>query len=451
MPMPTPQSSQPKYTPTQLAAFQTATQLSTAAGPDLSLAYSHCTQALTRAQSAQREMASAQSQLSKVLRQIRGLNAAAAAAVVVADVFTSTPLLGLVNIAARAEGLMNAYSADMTSLASSLSAINRLLSRRQLVYASGVVNRYKVNTCTKYRSFSSKIGGLDTATRQAVSEVGRIKRVLESYGSESGRQRRNQTTQLMTDLMIALDGVRTDLTTLMRSGSAIRNIRRYIDLKNNNEYCGADSKTKYIGPQPATAADRANSSNYRAMTADEKAAYCYGLNELSFILQYTAAKQGRSWTAYRQRWNRLSNSDKDRNIITGLDEIRTAIKRLRNNALPAARKSFVDAFAGMSQIVGKTSSAFTASQRNKFGPVPQLALQVNDAFVSIVNARQAMQPYQSTLAVASNPMVIGCQSGSGYAGYGALEDKSPDWSPLLVMGGAVVLGMIGAHLHAKGV
>jgi hypothetical protein len=424
------------YTPTQQAAFTAATNISTAVGPDLKLAYGYTVQAVTNAREARDEMAQALADLTEVTTQIKFVStwgqSLLSAGVEMAIASTISVLTSEVS---QAEVLMKAYYEDIASLTSSLEGIQRLVSRYQLQYGGGVATAYKVNTCAKYRTFSAKVQGVPTAQRQLASEIGRINKILAFYGSDAGRQRRNQTKQLMTDTAIRLDNFRGLLTSLMRSGWSITRIRKWID-RNNGDPCGV----RYSGSGPTP-------SNWNEAQANE----CHGLNKLAGILQYTAIKQKRSWTNYRMRWNSLSDSDKERNIVTGLDGVRSALKRLRNKKIPNARARFVNAFAGMSQVVGKTSAAFTSSQRRKFGRVAQLSLKVSDAFAAVANAGVQLMPYKSTISMVSNPMVIGCQSGSGYAGYGALEDKSSDWSPLLVMSGAVMLGMLGAHLHAKGI
>jgi hypothetical protein len=264
----------------------------------------------------------------------------------------------------------------------------------------------RVSSCTQYRGFHT---ASQFNAKRAQKWVEEMKNEIGKYAATGGKQLRNQVKRALTDIKVGLNTVTTTLTTVIRDflGAFRRNVNRR----------GYDTFQSLW-----TAVFERSAKDF-------------------------AERRGMSYVPGRQDfWNYYAQQDSNAQeylIKRGLIRLRTVVGRLRDNTMPAIRAEWVKTFAKLGQVVGSTRSAPAGS-----GPV-------TFAYTALRDASNILRRYLSVMSALPiappDPALISCQSGSGYAGYGALEDTSPDWSPLLVMGGAVMLGMLGAHLHAKGI
>ena len=183
------------------------------------------------------------------------------------------------------------------------------------------------------------------------------------------------------------------------------------------------------------------------MTVEDHANTCHGLNQFSFVMRLVAKKQGRTWTQYRQRWNRLSNSDKKRNIVTGFQQMRGQLEVLRDRVIPKARAAFVKLFSGMSDALGRSGPGVGLSQSriDQFGPIPTAYLQLNGALGQVIQSQMTASQYQSVVSAIINPSNVQCQQGSGYAGIFGGDDDGEPMNPMLAVGGGLVAGLAVAH------
>jgi hypothetical protein len=334
-----------------------------------------------------------------------------------------------------AYNLVQAYEVDAMRVLQSVTRIRYTLQRMTFNYRDTPVGKYDVKSCSNLRQFKTRASSAKSNLGSIYRDLYQIRETLYSYGSLAGRQRRNQTKQLMTNAKLAVNEAMTALTQMARSGVIVKNIRRGIDITNSAGHrdqgpCG--SYYRGSGPTPEG-------------WNDSQAAYCRGLNTLEMFFKLVAAKQGRSWTNYRMRWNSLSNSDKERNIVTGLTEFREQVLRpMRNRTIPNAREDFVDAFKGMSDVIGKRRSEYTAAQYNALGKAAKAALQLTDVMNDVRKAEQQSNSLALPLAVIGDLSPVQCQFGSGYAGLFSSDDGEP-MDPMLLVGGGLMAGVAVAH------
>lgn len=330
-------------------------------------------------------------------------------------------IIGAAGLMEQAYRLLTEYYSDVNNALLQVNRVYYNLGRVPFKYRSTVIGKYDVKSCSNLRVFKGQADIAEGVLGSIYQSLHAVRETLYFYGSDAGRQRRNQTKQLMTEAKLGCNDLMAFLTSMARSGVALANLRRWIDLQNDN-----------ICESPYSSGDNA-------------AATCHGLNSLAAIFQLVAAKQGRSWTNYRMRWRNLSNSDKERNIKTGLTLLREdVIKPLRNRKIPNAREQFVDLFAGMSDVVGKMRGQFTTSQYNALGPIAQATLQVTAAMSAVRQADAKADSLQLPLAVLGDLTPVQCQSGSGYAGLFSSDDGEP-MDPMLLVGGGLVAGLAVAH------
>ena len=164
-------------------------------------------------------------------------------------------------------------------------------------------------------------------------------------------------------------------------------------------------------------------------------------------MKRTARKQGRTWTQYRQRWNRLSDTDKERNITTAFKRLRKVLNNIRDRDIPAERKKFVDAFRGMAQVLGRSGpgAGLTQSDINGFGPIPKAYLNLSGALGQAMRLRAQAAQLEPMMTAFSNPANVSCESGSSYAGIFGEKENEP-LSPMMVVGGGLVAGVAVAYL-----
>lgn len=341
--------------------------------------------------------------------------------------------------------LLRGYRGSVESVVQNVENIQTLLRRKEFVFNPASNHfKHKVDSCRDLRQFSGQMGNVYTHLRGIGSEMAQIRQTLDHYGKRQGKQTRNQTVQLLINLKLTVNDMMAAMTDFMRNGAKISAIRAYIDLQNGSN-CGLTGGTKYIGP--STTAGYADRSNYVPMTVEDHANACDGLNQFGFIMRLVAKKQGRTWTAYRQRWNRLSNSDKKRNIVTGFDEARKLLKGLRDRKIPNARAAFVKMFSGMSDALGRSGPGVGLSQAriDQFGPIPTGYLQFNAALSQVIQAQMVARQYESVVSAIINPANVQCQHGSGYAGIFGGDDDGEPMNPMGILGVGMAVGVGVAH------
>ena len=420
------------YTLPQNQAFDLASQVSSQVGGPTVMALEQIKVALSSLTGAYNEVSSTKQTLDSVLGKLdialkvaRFLGPVGLAASYVIN--ASTP----VRLAREAQDLLGTYKSSLSTIVTTTSAIERRVGQKKFTYRSGVF-QFKVQSCRDLRIFSQQSSNVPEHIRALKTDLTALRNTLYFYGSDEGRRVRNRTKQLMTDVKLYVNTMMTKITQIMRSGAAIRTIRRFIDGLNDNQGSNACSYPR-----------RGDSGDYSR---------CFGLNAAEGLLKYTAAKQGLSWNQYRDKWmgsgrylrNGLSNSDKERNIITAFDEVRSLMKSIRDRQIPEAREEFVKAFAGMEDAVNKATSYFTPAQRAQFGQITLGVMRLTDASMQLTNAYFDAQRAEPTLALINNPANVGCQSGSGYAGIFSSADGEP-MNPLFVLGGGFAAGVALAH------
>ena len=338
--------------------------------------------------------------------------------------------------AVQAHNLVQSYAVDVGNVLQALSNIRYTLQRNTFTYRETTVGKHDVKSCANLRVFKRQADDAKKSLGAIYRDLYQIRETLYSYGRTAGKQRRNQTKQLMTTAKLTVNEVMTLLTNIARSGSLVRNIRRGIDFTNGQGHRGqgpCGSYYKGSGPTPEG-------------WNDSQAANCRGLNAVSYFFKLVAAKQGRSWTNYRMRWNSLSNSDKERNIVTALTLFREdVLKPLKDRKIPNAREDFVNIFKGMSDVIGKRKAQFTAAQRRALGPMAQAALEVTDVMNDVRRADAGATSLAFPLALMGDLSPVQCQQGSGYAGIFGGDDDGEPMNPMLVVGGGLVAGLAAAH------
>ena len=431
----------------QQQAFSIASNFSQAVGPPIRQALSELGRALPEMSAGLILATDAEEELVKALDDLSKQLSAQKWYVRVADNDMVPIAERAVRQARQSVQLMRGYKGSVESIVQNVTNIQTMLRRKEFVFnPASPTSRHKVDSCRDLRMFNGQMGNVTTHLRGIGSEMGQIRQTLDYYGKDQGRQTRNQTKQLLTNLKLTVNDMMAAMTDFMRNGAKISAIRAYIDLRNGSN-CGKTGGTKYIGPPellPAAAAD----PQYRApMTVEDHANTCTGLNEFSFILRLVAKEQGRTWTAYRQRWKRLSNSDKKRNIVTGFKRARGQLEFLRDQKIPEARAAFVKLFSGMSDALGRSGPGVGLSQAriDQFGPIPTAYLQFNGALSQVIQAQMTARQYESVVSAVINPSNVQCQHGSGYAGIFGGDDDGEPMNPMLVVGGGLVAGLAAAH------
>lgn len=420
------------YTLPQKQAFDLASQISDQIGNPTAMALEQIEDALSLLTSAYSEVSSTKQTLDSVLGKLdialkvaRFLGPVGLAASYVIN--ASTP----VRLAREAQDLLGTYKSSLSTITTTTQRIERRVKQKKFTYRSGIF-RHKVKTCRDLRIFSGQVSNASDHIRAVKSDLNVLRNTLYFYGSDEGRRVRNRTKELMTDVKLYVNTMMTRITAIMRSGAAVRAIRGFIDGLNDNRGSNACSYPR-----------RGDSGDYSR---------CFGLNAAEGLLKYVAAKQGLSWNQYRDKWmgsgrylrNGLSNSDKERNIITAFDEVRALMKGIRDRQIPEAREEFVKAFAGMKDVTNKATSYFTPAQRAQFGQITLGVMRLTDASMQLTNAYFDALRAQPTLTLINNPSNVQCQSGSGYAGIFG-DDEGEPMNPLLVLGGGFAAGVALAH------
>ena len=350
--------------------------------------------------------------------------------------------------------LLRGYKGSVESIVQNATSIQAILRRKEFVFNPASNHfKHKVDSCSDLRMFSGQLSNVSPHLRGISQEFLQIRKTLDYYGKRQGKQTRNQTQQLLINLKLTVNDMMAAMTDFMRNGSKISVVRAYIDLQNGSN-CGLTGGTKYVGPRPTSGMSQAeiqalysDPRNRAPMTVEDHANDCGGLNQFSFIMRLVAKKQGRTWTAYRQRWNRLSNSDKKRNIVTGFKEARGKLEVLRDRKIPQARSAFIKLFSGMSDALGRSGPGVGLSQAriDQFGPIPTAYLQLNGAWAQTIQAQMTARQYQSVVSAIINPSNVQCQPGSGYAGIFSGDDDGEPMNPLLAVGGGLAAGLAAAH------
>jgi len=421
------------YTLLQKQTFNQATQVSYQVGGPTAMALGHIKEALSFLTNGLNEMSSTKRTLDSVLGKLDiglavarflgpvGLTAAY-------SINASTP----VRLAREAQDLLGTYKSSLSSIRALTGAIERRIAQKTFTYRSGAL-RFEVRSCRDLRTFSQQSSNVPEYIWAVKTDLTKLRSQLRFYASNEGRRVRNRTKQLMTDVKLYVNTMVAKITKIMRSGAAIRTIRLFIDGLNDNQ-----------GENACAGNRRGDSGDYSR---------CFGLNAAEPLLKYTAAKQGLSWNRYRDKWmgsgryftsGGLSNSDKERNIVTAFSEVRSLMKNIRDRQIPQARAEFVKAFAGMKDAVNKRTSDFTQAQRAQFGQVTLGALRLTDASVQLTQAYFDAYQAEPTLTLINNPANVQCQSGSGYAGVFGSGDGEP-MNPLFVLGGGFAAGVALAH------
>ena len=430
--------SSPAVAQQQQQAFSIATNISKQVGPQVRAAVDDINAALPQAIQGRYALLDARDKLRgiqltlNVASDLAGILGSGGAAVFNLAVGRPKDLVD------RAERLVTAYEADVSYVVSMVrSGILPKLERKTLVFnPTSAYNKHTVDSCSDLRKFSADSDNLPTDLHQLGLDLLALRRKLDFYGSAEGKQQRNQTKQLMTDAKLYVTDLTTALTGIMRSEGIIRSTRRWIDRLNDNSGSNACSYPR-----------RGSSGIYSR---------CWGLNAAEGLLKPLAEQQGLSWNTYRDKWmgsgrylNRgLSDSDKERNIVTALGKIRYLLAGVRDRTIPNARALFVNTFAGMGDVLGKGTASFTASQRRAFGVLPQGYLELVDAYLAVTNAKNQATAMAPTFVFVNNPANVQCQAGSGYAGIFGGDDDGEPMNSLLVVGGGLVAGLAVAHFFS---
>jgi len=423
----------------QQQAFSIATNISKQIGPKVVAAVSDINAALPQAIQGRDALRGARDKLRDIQGTLRVASALAGILGTGGAAVFNLAVARPKDLVDRAERLVTAYEADVTDIVAIISrGILPKLERKTLIFdPSSAYFKHTVNSCSDLRKFSVDSDNLPDDLKRLGWDLLGLRRKLDFYGTTEGKRQRNQTTQLMTDAKLYVNSLTSALTSIMRSGGTVRSIRRWIDRLNDNS-----------GSDMCSYPRRGSSGTYSR---------CWGLNAAEGLLKYTAAKQGLSWNTYRDKWmgsgryfrngrrNPLSDSDKERNIVTALDEIRSLLAGVRDRTIPNARALFISTFAGMGDVIAKGTASFTASQRRAFGVLPQGYLELVDAYLSVTNAKNQATAMAPAFVFVNNPANVQCQSGSGYAGiFGGDADGEP-MNPMLVVGGGLVAGLAVAH------
>lgn len=416
----------------QRQAFALATNASRLVGPPAREAVLYLSSGIPMVSGAFTEMVRARDLLATAANALAALNSPLGTLVSWAGY---SQIASGYSTAVQAHNLVQAYAVDVGNVLQALTNIQYTLQQTTFTYRDTPVGKHDVKSCSNLRVFKGQADGAKSSLGTVYRNLYQIRETLYSYGRTAGKQRRNQTKQLMTTAKLTVNDLMTLLTNIARSGSKVRNIRRAIDFMNGQGHRGqgpCGSYYKGSGPTPEG-------------WNDSQAAYCRGLNAVSAFFKLVAAKQGRSWTNYRMRWNSLSNSDKERNIVTALTEFREKVlKPLRDRTIPNAREEFVNLFKGMSDVIGKLESNFTAAQRQAMGPAAQATLKVTSVMNDVRRAEVQANSLAFPLAVLGDLTPVQCQAGSGYAGIFSSDDGEP-MDPMLILGGGLVAGLAAAH------
>ena len=416
----------------QQEMFSIATNASKLVGPEVQRAQLYANYAVDLIKAAHTDLAVAENELVNALNEARAFSYWAKVLIVNLG-YEELPYAEYT--LARALPLVRAYKQDVYDAYSAAVSIRyNSLPGLSFKYRDTTVGKYDVRSCSNLRSFKYYADGAKPKLGDIYRALSKIRSTLYFYGSTAGKQRRNQTKQLIIDAKLAVNEAMTLLTRIARSGAAVRSIRALIDLQNDNAFCGG-------GRNKTRKAD----GSLRDMTNEEEAAYCHGLNNFAQIFRLVAAKQGRSWTNYRQRWNDLSNERKRTEIVNGLVMFREDVLRpLRNRKIPKAREKFEEAFAGMSDVINKRTANFTSAQRAAMGDLPRATLQLTDALNAVRQADAQANSLALPLALMGDLSPVQCQQGSGYAGIFGGDDGEP-MNPMLAVGGGLVAGGAVAH------
>lgn len=435
----------------QQQAFSIASNFSQQVGPPTRLALSELNKALPEIRAGVALAKDAEEKLIEALDDLSGQLSAQKWYVRAVDNDMIPIAERAVRQARQGVQLLRGYRGSVESVLQNVTNIQTLLRRKEFVFNSGSTHfKHKVDSCRDLRMFSGQLRNVSPHLRGISSEMGQIRQTLDYYGNRQGKQTRNQTQQLLINLKLTVNDMMAAMTDFMRSGVKVSAVRAYIDLQNGSN-CGKTGGTKYIGPIPRPQPGQpgyGDRNNYAPMTVEDHANTCHGLNQFGPIMRLVAKKQGRTWTAYRQRWNRLSNSDKKRNIVTGFDEARKVLKGLRDRKIPNARAAFIKLFSGMSDAIGRSGPGVGLSQAriDQFGPFPTAYLEFNAARSQVIRAQMDASKYEPVVTPFVNPANVQCQHGSGYAGiFGGDDDDGEPMNPMLVVGGGLVAGLAVAH------
>lgn len=443
----------PPYTTPQSQAFIVSSNFSQGVGPSVQKAIQFLGPAISELRDGIADAAEAEADLREALQEIQGqfdsmLRIAKWGGDILSSRMISTAEQG-VRQGYNALALIGPYRKDVEEIEQSGTRILSRIRQKQFIYNRSKHLKHRVDSCSDLRAFDLQMSNSTSFFTGIVQQLWGVSRVLRAYGDPTGKQRRNQTKQLITGMIHTVNDMMTSITSVMRNGMKVKTLRIFIDVSNDS-YCGQVGGTKYIGPASLLGTPASMDPKYRApMTREDHANSCDGLNQLSGLMRLVAKKQGRSWTDYRQRWNRLSNSDKDRNIVEAFSQARNLLKGLRDRKLPKARARFVDLFRGMAEVGGQSDFSRMSPREElaalvQWGPIAKASMSLNKAIVQAANAKVFAIRNASLVSAVINPSNVQCQSGSGYAGIFGGDDGEP-MNPMLAVGGGLVAGVAVAH------
>jgi len=383
------------HTTIQNNAFLGATDASQQIGPSVRNALTYVSRAQSRIGSVKSDITSARTQIREakdtadkmrdIEASLRGFGLSFGVSPLLDDFYT------LYN-------LFEAYNTDFIRIDSALPPIERSLGRMTFQYRDTRATRYTVRTCTNLRRFKGYYSASGPGLGTIYRSVAAIKDTIGFYGTRAGKQRRRQTTDMIVRCIQYANRIESILTNLMR-GLFDNTLRPLINAL-------GDRGVELAWP----------------------------------LLKFTAQQQGRGQSNFKAHWRRSNRSSQLRFIRTALDVVRGKVRGVRRRTLPNARRKFVQAFSGMAEVEGQTSSRFTPSQIASFGPAAQGYLQIVDA----ANMVRRATAKRSTSPAVPSPSFVQCEIGSGYAGLFS-DDEGEEMSPLVVIGGSLLVGAALAH------
>jgi len=282
----------------------------------------------------------------------------------------------------------------------------------------------RVRTCGQYRPYYTTV---TTDLAWFIRKAAEMKRTLASFASTSGRRFRNQIKQAITDIRVGLSAVKGALTKVIRSNSLLGLVRRSITWA-DDEREAFDNLWSAVFSRTAREAARRGWNRGQVFTRDEM------------------------WRVFMD----ANNSWKNTYIKWGLKGLRTYLNRLAASSrqrashpvpLAEARAAFAAIFVDYGRVVDRARSV-----RRSSGPLAkayaQLVSAMND-LTRLNNQRAALMTIPP-----SAPYMIECQLGSEYSGYGAAVPHNEGRSAFdtyWFLAGGVALGLLGAHLHSRGI
>ena len=442
------------YTNSQKQAFAVATSFSKQVGIPIGLALNQIDRFLPELRRGVADIREAHAQLGEVIstieKELKSLKFGAKA--ILGVVMTVDPQIeylirvfvyGLA-MAREAQRVLESYKNDLESVLQNGNNIRALLKQRAFAYQSGTgPAKHNVDSCVDLRRFDRQVNGMGDHLGQIAQEMLSVRKTLDFYGSDAGKQRRNQTKQLMTNVKLTINAMVSALTDVMRT-SWIDTLRIAIDAMNGSN-CGKTGGTKYIGPR--TEEGLWDRSNYVPMTVEDHANDCDGLNKLSGLMRRMADVEGLTWTQYRQRWNRWSKDKREYQILLAFKRVRKKMENMRDRDIPNGRDKFVDAFRGMSKVLGRGGPGIGLSQSeiNTFGPLPKAYLSLNAAFGNAIRIRMQAVKAEPLLTTISEPSNVSCQSTSNYSAILGLGEGGEPLNSMWVVSGGFAAGVAIAH------